>query len=160
MDPNLLLISRVEQFLFQEARLLDERHFEEWLALFSDDGVYWIPARINQEDPVEEVSIAYEDRQLLEVRVRRLRHPDNYSDQPAARTQRIIGNVTIVSTTDDITLVRSNFTLVEFQNDEQQVFAGEYLHTLREGSQDLKIVQKRVNLLNCDAPMGAIVIPF
>ena len=58
MDPDLLLISRVEQFLFQEARLLDERLFEEWLALFSDDGVYWIPARIKQEDPIEEVSIA------------------------------------------------------------------------------------------------------
>ena len=46
MVPDLLLISRVEQFLFQEARLLDERRFEEWLSLFSDDGVYWIPARI------------------------------------------------------------------------------------------------------------------
>jgi len=160
MDPDLLFVSRVEQFLFQEARFLDERRFEEWFSLFSDDCVYWIPARIGQEDPFEEVSIAYEDRQLLEVRVRRLRHPDNFSDQPAARTQRVLGNVTIVSTTDNITLVRSNFTLVEFQNDEQQVFAGEYVHTLHEVLEEFKIVQKRVNLLNCDAPMGAIVIPF
>lgn len=154
-------IRSIEEFLFHEAALLDERRFEDWLALFADDGVYWIPATPGQTDPVGEVSIAYEDRTLLDVRVRRLRHPSNFADQPEARTRRVIGNLTLAGSEDGAELiVRSNFTLVEFQNDDQRLFAGEYVHTLREESAGYRIAFKRVNLLNCDAPMGPIVVPF
>ena len=156
-DP--IFARMVEDFLFFEARLLDERSFEAWFALFADDGIYWIPATTGQEDPLGEVSIAYEDRQLLDVRVRRLRHPENYADQPKARTRRVIGNV-MVNDNKNHVIARSNFTLVELQNDEQRIFAGEYVHTLKPAGDSFQIVQKRVDLLNCDAPMGGIVIPF
>lgn len=157
-DP--VRVREIEEFLFHEARLLDERHFEDWMALFADDGIYWIPATVGQEDPLGEVSIAYEDRQLIDVRVRRLRHPENYADQPAARTRRVIGNVWIEAEDGGLPVVRSNFTLVEIQNEEQRLFAGEYVHRLRRKGDSFEIAQKRVNLLNCDAPMGGIVIPF
>lgn len=161
MSSDLALARRVEEFLFHEARLLDERHFEDWFALFADDGIYWIPATPGQTDPIGEVSVAYEDRQLLDVRVRRLRHPDNFADQPEARTRRVIGNVTIGAGEEKGTIeARSNFTLVEFQNDAQRLFAGDYVHQLRDVGDTFSIAKKRVNLLNCDAPMGAIVIPF
>jgi 3-phenylpropionate/cinnamic acid dioxygenase small subunit len=160
MSDDPAFVRRVEEYLFHEARLLDEREFEAWMALFADDGIYWIPATPGQQDPLGEVSIAYEDLQLIDVRVRRLRHPENYADQPQARTRRVIGNVMLDDSDAASTVVRSNFTLVEFQNDEQRLFAGEYIHTLRQVGDDFQIVQKRVNLLNCDAPMGAIVIPF
>lgn len=160
MTDDPVFVRRVEEFLFHEARLLDEREFEAWMALFSDDGIYWIPATQGQQDPLGEVSIAYEDRQLLDVRVRRLRHPDNFADQPPARTRRVIGNVLLDDSDGTSTVVRSNFTLVEFQNDAQRLFAGEYVHTLAAAGDGFRIRQKRVNLLNCDAPMGGIVIPF
>lgn len=159
-DP--VRLRRIERFLFHEARLLDERRFEEWRALFADDGLYWIPATPGQTDPLGEVSIAYEDRQLLDVRVRRLLHEANYADQPPARTRRVIGNIVLEDGPG--TVVRSSFTLVEFQADAQRLFAGEYIHTLVEtddaAEPGYRIAMKRVDLLNCDAPMGAIVIPF
>lgn len=157
-DP--FLVRRVEEFLFHEARLLDDREFEAWMALFADDGIYWIPARPGQTDPLGEVSIAYEDRQLLDVRVRRLRHPENYADQPAARTRRVIGNIMLDAGENDAIVARSNFTLTEFQNDAQRWFAGDYVHRLIPDGETYRISEKRVNLLNCDAPMGGIVIPF
>ena len=160
MTSDPVFVRRVEEFLFHEARLLDEREFEAWIALFSDDGIYWIPATPGQQDPLGEVSIAYEDRQLLDVRVRRLRHPENYADQPQARTRRVIGNVMLDEGDSVVTVVRSNFMLVEIQNDAQRMFAGEYVHTLKPAGDSFQIVQKRVDLLNCDAPMGGIVIPF
>ena len=83
-----------------------------------------------------------------------------FADQPPARTRRVIGNVMLDPAEGDITVARSNFTLAEIQNDEQRIFAGEYVHTLRRKGEGFEIVQKRVNLLNCDAPMGGIVIPF
>ncbi len=149
---------RLERFLFHEARLLDERRFEEWQALFATDGVYWIPATPGQTDPIGDVSIAYENSQLLDVRVRRLMHEDNYADQPQARTRRVIGNVAFEDAAP--LTVRSNFTLVDFQGDDQRVFAGEYVHELAAEGDGFRISLKRVNLLNCDAPMGAIVVPF
>ncbi len=152
---------RAAQFLYHEARLLDERRFEEWLALFSEEAIYWIPATPGQSDPVGEASIAYERRHLLEVRVRRLRHPENYADQPPARTRRVIGNVTVTEDTDhDGIEVRSGFVMVEFQDDRQRLFAGEYTHLLRPRGHGFEIDRKRVDLLNCDAPMGPVVIPF
>lgn len=160
MTSDPVLVRRVEEFLYFEARLLDEREFEAWMALFADDGIYWIPATPGQTDPIGEVSIAYEDRQLLDVRVRRLRHPDNFADQPQARTSRVIGNVTLDEDDDGGLVARSNFTLTEIQNDQQRWFAGSYVHQLVADGDAFKIRQKRVNLLNCDAPMGGIVIPF
>jgi benzoate/toluate 1,2-dioxygenase beta subunit len=160
MTSDPVFVRRVEEFLFHEARLLDEREFEAWMALFADDGIYWIPAAPGQQDPLGEVSIAYEDRQLLDVRVRRLRHPENYADQPQARTRRVIGNVMLDEGDSVVTVVRSNFMLVEIQNDAQRMFAGEYVHALKPAGDSFQIVQKRVDLLNCDAPMGGIVIPF
>ena len=153
-------IRALEAFLFEEARMLDERRFEDWLALFAADGVYWIPATPDQTDPVNQASIAYEGRQLLEVRVRRLRHPANYADHPPVRTRRVIGNVTVERQTEEGATVRSNFMLADFQADAQRVFAGDYVHTLRFDEGRISIACKRVNLLNCDAPMGPIVIPF
>ena len=155
-----MTVRAFEEFLFFEAKLLDERRFEEWRELFAIEGVYWIPARVGQMDPLEEVSIAYEDRQLLDVRVRRLQHENNYADQPETRTRRIIGNVVLVESVGENFVVNSNFTLVEFQDEEQRLFAGAYVHTLKKQNDSFKIIQKRVDLLNCDAPMGAIVIPL
>ena len=158
LDP--VLVRKIEVFLYHEARLLDERRFEDWMKLFAEDGIYWIPATPDQEEPLSEVSIAYEDRQLIDVRVRRLRHPENYADQPTVRTRRVLGNVMIVLPENGVVVARSNFTLADLQGDEQRVFLGEYVHTLRPVGDDYEIVQKRVNLLNCDAPMGGIVVPF
>ena len=160
MPSDPVFVREIEEFLYHEARLLDDRQFEDWMALFAKDGVYWIPAMPEQEDPLGEASIAYEDLQLIDVRVRRLRHPENYADQPHMRSRRIIGNVILESDDRDEPVVRSNFTMVDFQNDEQRIFAGEYVHSLRRSGKGYGIVQKRVNLLNCDAPMGAIVIPL
>lgn len=160
MTSDPVFVRRVEEFLFYEARLLDDREFESWMALFADDGIYWIPATPGQTDPLGEVSIAYEDRQLLDVRVRRLRHPENYANQPSARTRRVIGNVMLQQGENAAIIARSNFTLAEIQNDEQRWFAGDYVHTLLPAGESFRISLKRVNLLNCDAPMGGIVIPF
>ena len=57
-------------------------------------------------------------------------------------------------------IARSNFTLADIQGDEQRMFLGEYVHTLRPVADGYEIVMKRVNLLNSDAPMGGIVVPF
>ena len=81
--------------MLHEARLLDEGKFDDWLALFTLDAWYWVPSEPGQADPVETVSLIYDDRRLLETRVRRLASPRMYSQEPRSRTSRIVANITL-----------------------------------------------------------------
>lgn len=155
----LLSKEECEDFLVHEARLLDDARFDDWLALFVPNARYWVPSEPNQESPLDTVSLMYDDRRLLETRVRRLSSPRIYSQEPRSRTSRMIGNVTIESTAADAVTVRSKFTMVEFRRNEQRLFAGTYTHDLvKQGG--IRIAFKRVDLLNCDAPLDGLVIPF
>src|SRR5215471_13286840 len=97
---KLLDLGVCEQFLLHEARLLDEARFDDWLALFTSDAWYWVPSQPDQPDPHETVSLIYDDRRLLETRVRRLASPRMYSQEPRSRTSRIIANVSIEAADD------------------------------------------------------------
>ena len=93
--PAALDLHRCEQFLMHEARLLDEGKFDDWLALFTADAWYWVPSEPNQDNPHDTVSLIYDDRRLLETRVRRLASPRMYSQEPRSRCSRMVGNVSI-----------------------------------------------------------------
>jgi benzoate/toluate 1,2-dioxygenase beta subunit len=150
-----------EDFLVHEARLLDEARFDEWLALFSEDACYWVPSEPDQASPRDTVSLMYDDRRLLETRVRRLASPRIYSQEPRSRTSRIVTNVSLEEAdADGGSLVRSKFVLIEYRREQQRLFGGTYFHRLivRDGA--IRIAMKRVDLVNCDAPMDGLVIPF
>lgn len=154
-------IRECELFLLHEARLLDEGKFDDWLKMFTADARYWVPSEPNQENPLETVSLIYDDRQLLETRVRRLASPRIYSQEPRSRTSRIVANVSIEDDADAAsTLVRSKFVLIEFRRNEQRLFGGTCFHRLTVAGGDIKIAWKRVDLVNCDGPMDGVVVPF
>jgi benzoate/toluate 1,2-dioxygenase beta subunit len=154
-------VQRCEDFLVHEAELLDEARFDEWLALFTDDACYWVPSEPKQTSPHETVSLIYDDRRLLETRVRRLASPRIYSQEPPSRTSRIIGNVRIEEKQPDGgCLVRSKFVMVEYRREQQRLFAGTCFHQLVRLAGAIRIKMKRVNLINCDAPLDGLVVPF
>jgi benzoate/toluate 1,2-dioxygenase beta subunit len=150
-----------ETFLIHEARLLDEGYFDDWLALFTEDARYWVPIQANQADPFETVSLMYDDRRLLETRVRRLSDPRIYSQEPRSRTSRTVTNVTQEpdAETPGVT-VRSKFVLVEYRREDQRLFAGTYFHRLVGEGSAMRIAMKKVELVNCDAPLDGLVVPF
>jgi 3-phenylpropionate/cinnamic acid dioxygenase small subunit len=153
-------VARCEQFLVEEARLLDEARFDDWLNLFTADAWYWVPSQPNQPDPQETVSLIYDDRRLLETRVRRLASPRMYSQEPRSRTSRIVANVSLETAERIACTVRSKFMMIEFRRDSQRIFGGTALHRLVSTESGIRIAWKRVDLVNCDAPMEGITIPF
>jgi 3-phenylpropionate/cinnamic acid dioxygenase small subunit len=156
-----LSVAECERFLIHEARLLDEGRFDDWLALFTPEAKYWVPSEPDQASPLETVSLMYDDRRLLETRVRRLSSPRIYSQEPRSRTSRIIGNLSIEEDAGvDSTLVRSKFVLIEFRRNEQRLFGGTAFHRLVVDAGGIKIAWKRVDLVNCDAPLDGLVVPF
>jgi 3-phenylpropionate/cinnamic acid dioxygenase small subunit len=156
-----LNLRECEAFLIHEARLLDEARFDEWLALFTPEATYWVPSEPEQATPLDTVSLIYDDRQLLETRVRRLASPRIYSQEPRSRTSRVVLNVSIESDPDPkSTLVRSKFVMIEFRRNEQRIFGGTYFHRLMVAAGKIAIASKRVDLVNCDAPLDGLVVPF
>jgi 3-phenylpropionate/cinnamic acid dioxygenase small subunit len=153
-------LDRCEQFLLHEARLLDDGKFDDWLALFTPEAWYWVPSEPDQADPVETVSLIYDDRRLLETRVRRLASPRMYSQEPRSRTSRMIGNVSIEETAKGFATVRSKFVMIEYRREQQRLFGGTALHRLVQADGRIMIAWKRVDLVNCDAPLDGITIPF
>lgn len=153
-------VSECERFLIHEARLLDEARFDEWLALFAPDAWYWVPAEPGQSSPRDTISLIYDDRRLLETRVRRLASPRIYSQEPRSRTSRIIANITVEESAADACTVRSKFQLLEYRRETQRMFGGTCLHRLARAANGIQIAWKRVDLVNCDAPHEGLVVPF
>ncbi len=153
-------LDQCKQFLLHEARLLDDGKFDDWLALFTPEAWYWVPSEAGQADPVETVSLIYDDRRLLETRVRRLTSPRMYSQEPRSRTSRIVSNVTIEKSGTNSCTVRSKFMMIEYRREQQRIFGGTAFHGLMDAGGHIMIAWKRVDLVNCDAPLDGITIPF
>ena len=153
-------LNRCEQFLMHEMRLLDEAKFDAWLALFTPDGWYWVPSEPDQADPHETVSLICDDRRLLETRIRRLASPRMYSQEPRSRTSRIVSNVTLEDVEGRSATVRSKFLMIEYRREQQRVFAGTAWHRLVLVDGAIRVAWKRVDLVNCDAPLDGITQPF
>ena len=152
----------IEDFLIHEARLLDERRFEEWRDLFAEDGHYWVPLKPDQQSPDGETSLFYDDRNIMQTRFERLRHPHIHSQTPPHRTCHVIGNVVVdsIDAARGECLVLSNMIMTDYRMRTQRLFSGRVRHQLRRDAAGYKIVLKRVDLINCDDVFELIAVPF
>ncbi|HVL37739.1 MAG TPA: aromatic-ring-hydroxylating dioxygenase subunit beta [Burkholderiales bacterium] len=151
----------VQQFLFREARLLDERRFAQWLALFDPDAEYWVPYAWQQQSPKDHVSLYYETVKLLGMRVDRLARELSPLDTPPARVNHYLSNVTVEEGEGEL-VARAYLLFVEYRRAEQRWFAGRSTWRLRPAAGDFRIAAKRVDLLNADQESGHLrfAVPF
>ena len=135
----------------REARILDQLRYEEWLELFTPECIYWAPATPEGGDPRREVAVMFDDRRRLEDRIYRLRTGFAWSQAPASRTSRIVSNVEVFrGNRDEQRMVRSNFLISEFWDDEIRMLAGWSGHRFQKIDGAWLISVKQINLLNCD----------
>ena len=145
-------------FVYHEARLLDEKRFEEWYELYTDDAFYWVPVTPGQPDGVNHVSLLYEDKLLLNLRIIRLRDPKSYSQHPESRSHHVLQRPEIESAdpAKNTWIMRTPFVYIETRGDEQQVYGATALHTIVQIDGKLRIRLKRVNMVNSDAALPSI----
>ena len=148
---------RVEQFLFHQSELLDEKQWGAYIELFAQDGVYWMPVMPEQTEWLDSPSIFAEDRRMMEIRMGRVTHPNAWSQAPQWGTSHLVGNVVIESVSDTEISVRSRFQMMELRRDATRHFAGTYRHTLQRTGDDFKIGLQRVDLLNGQAPFDYVL---
>jgi 3-phenylpropionate/cinnamic acid dioxygenase small subunit len=143
----------IENFLFKEARLIDDGKFDEWLELFAEDAIYWAPCNRYDIDPASEVSLIYDDKSRMRDRVWRLQSGLAYSQEPASRVRHMLSNIELVSVEGDAATVSSNFAIFEMRKGVQKVYAGRVEHHLRREGDGWKITFKKVDLINNDDPI-------
>jgi 3-phenylpropionate/cinnamic acid dioxygenase small subunit len=154
---SLQLWHEVQQFLFREARLLDERRFEEWLELFTDDAIYWMPGRKNAwrsgdvADSITkpgELAVFEDTKATLGTRVARLRTGMAWAEEPPSRTRHLITNVEVQENGDASEIqARSNFIVYRAQLErDKDFFVGSRDDTLRRMGNEWKIAKRTLIL--------------
>jgi 3-phenylpropionate/cinnamic acid dioxygenase small subunit len=162
------IIREVEQFLYREARLLDERRFHKWLELLTDDIHYWMPVRTSRypksskaiaildSDRYEEEELSKEDelaildetKETLTRRIARLDTGLAWAEDPPSRTRHIITNIELESgETDSELKVYSNFLVYRNRSEtEQDFYVGARQDVLRKGDGGWKIARRKIIL--------------
>ena len=147
---------QVIDFIYDEARMLDEGRFDEWLALWLEDGHYWMPLDYKQTDPRLVTSLLYEDIFMLRLRVERLNGARTFSQKPKSRCHHVIQRPFVDELSDDRFMTNTSMHYVETRLDDQFLLALAAVHELKLVDGNLRIANKRVDLLNSDAAFGNI----
>jgi len=152
-------LREVEQFLYRQAQLLDEKRWGDYIELFAEDGMYWMPASPEQATGDGVPSIFYEDRNLMTVRMKRVTHPHAWSQSPMWGTSHLVGNIAIEREDVDSgeLAVRSRFHMMEFRRDASRHFAGTYRHQLVRENGDYRIKLQRVDMVNGQGPYDYVL---
>ncbi|MGH2585141.1 MAG: 3-phenylpropionate/cinnamic acid dioxygenase subunit beta [Dehalococcoidia bacterium] len=153
-------IHSVEQFLYREARLLDDRRFRDWLPLLTDDISYTMPTRFNRlregpneqwevEKELDELCFFEETKDSLSARVERFYSGMAWAEEPPSRTRHLITNVEVLDTgTEDEVLVYSSFltyrSRLEGREDDENFFVGRREDTLRLVDGGWRLARRRI----------------
>jgi 3-phenylpropionate/cinnamic acid dioxygenase small subunit len=151
------IVRELEQLLYRQSELLDGKQWQEYIDLFTDDGVYWMPVTPDQTEWEGSPSIFAEDKSLMTVRMGRVIHPTAWSQAPMWSTNHVIGNVVLESQTANEWRVRSRFHMMELRRDSVRHFGGTYRHTIVRAHGALRIKLQRVDLFNGQAPFDFVL---
>ena len=144
------------EFVYHEARLIDEKRFVEWLDLFAEDGLYYMPLTRDQPDGRLHTSLYYEDRLLLKVRIERLSHPNAFSQSEPSWCQHVLQAPRIESQSADLAVLRTPYVYAESQGDRQDIYLAVAWHHLTRREGRLKMQMKKIDLLNRSAALPSI----
>ncbi len=139
--------------LYRQARLLDERRWQDWLDLFTEDCEYWVPAWLSEqrqtEDPDTQVSLIYYDlRSRLADRVWRVQSGTSVASDPMPRTCHAITNIQVDEAGDDAIRLFAAFRVDYHWRAQSQAYFGHYQHTLRRDGADWRIARQKISVLN------------
>jgi benzoate/toluate 1,2-dioxygenase beta subunit len=142
----------IEQFLYRQSELLDTKRWQDWVDLFTPDGIYWMPPERSYTTWDGQPAIFAEDKNLMTVRMNRVLHPDAWSQRPLWETNHVVSNVSIHKTkaNGDVE-VKSRFHMMELRRDDVRHFAGQYTHHLKKTKSGYRIKLQRVDMTNAQA---------
>ncbi len=150
---DLVEMNQISQFLYKEARLQDEHRFAEWEALWTDDAIYWVPANGSGGDPEQEMSIIYDNRSRIALRIRQFFTGKRFSQNPGSRLRRVVANIEKLGDEERGTRVAANMVLFESSRRGSAVWAARNEYLLRQEGGQWRMAFKKVDLVNNDTAL-------
>ena len=146
-------IEKISQFLFQEARFLDDEQWDDWIECYAPSASFWMPAWDDDDqlttDPQSEISlIYYPDRQGLEDRVFRIKTERSSATMPDTRTSHNINNIEVIERDGDKLMVRFNWNTLSFRYKTSYSYFGMSRYEIDFSGEQPKILNKYVVLKN------------
>jgi 3-phenylpropionate/cinnamic acid dioxygenase small subunit len=160
IEREIGLRREVEGFVFREAYLQDRHEYDAWEALWTDDGVYWIPANGDQIDPEREMSIIYDNRSRIALRIRQLHTGRRIAQEPRSNLVRVVSNIEVVNDAAGVNNaagvseaaseihVRANAIIFESTARRDTIWGTRYEYVLRRIDGALRMARKKVMLVN------------
>lgn len=142
------LLDEVTQFIYREARLQDDHSYDEWEALWTDDAIYWIPANGEGSDPENEMSIVYDNRSRISLRIKQFHTGKRFSQTPRSRLRRLVSNIEILEAGATEIRVSSNAMVFESTTRGDTIWASRNEYKLRRDGDGLRMAAKKVILVN------------
>lgn len=144
------LLLRVTDFIYREALYQDDHRYDDWEALWTDDGVYWIPANGDDIDPEKQMSIVYDNRSRIALRIRQLHTGKRHAQAPRSRVRRVVSNIQIGQTGPDGLQVFCNSLVFESALRADTLWSARTEYWLRDIGGDFRMSRKNVFLTNND----------
>lgn len=151
-----------ERVLYLECEYLNLGRYDEWLALFSEDCLYRAPLTPGQDDAQSHSSLFHENRTLMRMRIDRVTHQAAHSLAGGIRTSRTVGPAALRGIEEESGdwIVERRFQMIERQGERVRNFAGLFSYRLTPGGKSFRIREKRVDLIDCDAPHEPLEVFF
>ncbi|MFG1306308.1 aromatic-ring-hydroxylating dioxygenase subunit beta [Xanthobacter autotrophicus] len=144
---------QVTQFLYLEARLADTHDYDGWEALWTDDAIYWVPANGDDTDPEKEMSVLYDNRSRIGVRIRQLKTGRRHTQTPRSELARVISNIEIAEVRGNEVDVRANVLIYEDNLRGDTLWAARNTYRLRMVDGGFRLVRKKIALVNNNKPI-------
>lgn len=143
----------VAQFLYLEARLQDTHDYDGWEAIWEDDAIYWVPANGTDTDPETQMSVIYDNRSRIGVRIAQLKTGRRHTQTPRSELARQISNIEIVEVTANEVEVLANVLIYEDNLRGETLWAARNVYRLRFVDGAFRLVRKKIGLVNNAKPM-------
>lgn len=153
MAATAALHHEVAQFIFLEARLQDTHAYDAWEALWDDEAIYWVPANGDDIDPERQMSLIYDNRSRIALRVKQLKTGKRHSQTPQSRLARVVSNVELIDATGEEIRVAANAMVFESNMRGDTVWATRNEYDLRRAGDGFRMRRKKVVLVNNDKPI-------
>lgn len=154
------LYTKVTAFLHLESDLLDNKEYQDWLQLWDGQGLYIVPVDHSVTDYKNHLNVAYDDVDMMKMRIERLTGGEAVSTQISQNTVRTISRIRVLAENDDVVEVRASYCLHENNKNGIRTFPATLLFTLKKQSDGFKLMQKVIKIMKSDEHLTTISYLF
>lgn len=155
------LLNDVTAFIWKEADLLDHRCYQEWLQLWTQDGLYIVPAEFDADENYDDtLNLARDDAEMRDMRVRRLEDGESVSACATGNTVRMVSRVRVTEASEDLVTARCATTLNEMRHGKLVTYPADIEYQLQPSEEGYLIARKVVRLMHSDSFLRTVSFIF